>query len=135
LNVRGGLVDVITKTTIANWDYDETASEIDGIMFSLIRQSSELTSPIFDYPTKAKIADVKYKTMIGNVRNTIDEVLGNHAKILEEFEAYLEESARGRHLTKPNPQPNFNSSPSAQGKFAARENLLDWKRLYWSSTL
>jgi hypothetical protein len=67
--------------------------------------------------------------------NTIDEVLGNHAKILEEFEAYLEESAKGRHLTKPNPQPNFNSSPSAQGKFAARENLLDWKRLYWSSTL
>jgi hypothetical protein len=95
LHVRGGLFDVIAKTTEARWDHEERDYEINGIMSSLILQFNELTNHLVEYPTKEKMSDVLYKTLTGNVHNIYDGTLTNYAKILEEYRAHLEDSARG----------------------------------------
>lgn len=104
---------------MTKWDHDETPFEIDGIMLDLIRQFKELTRQILDYPIKGIIAHVKYKTVTGNVPSTLDEGPDNHGKILEDIEAYLQDSARRRQAAVQNGLLDKAEPPTKFQQFAA----------------
>jgi hypothetical protein len=102
LYVRGGLFDVIAKTTEARWDHDESDPE---------------------YPTKEKMSDVLCKTLTGNAHNIYDGAPASYEKILEEYRAHLEETARGGQAAIPGRPRDGVNTPTRFRPFvaAARE--------------